>query len=131
MKKRYEVNSGIPHTLPVDFHRPPTLQEQVRRMIRSERLAQQAAELGYETFEEAEDLDIPEDDMRTPYELEFDPELGKEVLPAQKAELDRARAEFDREIMLRRKKAAAKAAAKKAKKTEPKDEPKDEPSEDE
>lgn len=46
-------------------------------MVRSERLAQEAMAAGYETFEESDDFDIPDDplDPATPYENEFEPSL--------------------------------------------------------
>lgn len=61
-------------TLPVGFSRPPTLAEQVARLVRSQQMADFAAAQGLESFEEADDFDIPDDpvDPTTPYEADFD-----------------------------------------------------------
>lgn len=60
---------------PVGFKPAPSLADQIREMVRSERLAREAAEGGFETFEEADDFDVGDDfDPRTPYEESFDPE---------------------------------------------------------
>lgn len=43
-------------------------------MVRSERLAQEAAQAGYESFEEADDFEVGDDyDPSSPYETDFDP----------------------------------------------------------
>lgn len=63
-----------PVALPVAFKRPPTIQEQIAQMIRSERLRQAAEAAGYETFEESEDFDVDDDfDPKSPWEIHFDP----------------------------------------------------------
>lgn len=44
-------------------------------MVRSERLAREVAEQGYETFEEADDFDVGDDyEPNTQYEETFDPQ---------------------------------------------------------
>lgn len=68
----------IPHTrkkaLPVGFKQPEPLAVQVARLVRSEQLKMAAEQAGMETFEEADDFDIPDDpiDPTTPYEQDFD-----------------------------------------------------------
>lgn len=64
-----ELPDATPVELPVGFVRPPTLQEEIMRLIRNE-MSQQAAEQGYETFEEADDFDedVDWDDKDTQYE---------------------------------------------------------------
>lgn len=71
-----EILDDTPVAIPVKFKRPETLAEQIRRVIREEasRAAQHA---GYETFEEADDFDVEDDDYnpRSPHELSLDQEL--------------------------------------------------------
>lgn len=59
--KGEEVVSPKPHSLAFS-RRPPTLQEQIQRVLRTE-LSRQADEQGYETMEEADDFDDPEFDQ--------------------------------------------------------------------
>lgn len=75
----HEVPDPTPLSLPSGFRRPETLQEQVRRLVRTQ-LSQAAAEQGEETFEESEDFDVDDDfDPSTPFEVFFDPALNREV----------------------------------------------------
>lgn len=70
-------------SLPSGFERPLTLQEQVQRLVRTS-LSAYAEAQGMETFEEADDFDIEDDvEPNTPYEVFFDPVLGRDVTPAQ------------------------------------------------
>lgn len=72
-KQGEELPDPKPVALPVGFVRPPTLAEQIARYMRA---ANQHARLeGRESFEEADDFDIPDDkiDPTTPYEEGFDP----------------------------------------------------------
>lgn len=55
-----EVLNPLPMTVDVT-PRPPTLQEQIQRLLRVE-LAAQAKSQGYETFEESVDFDIEDDE---------------------------------------------------------------------
>ena len=62
-----------PVAMPVGFERPPTLAEQVARLVRSNELARLAQSEGMETFEEADDFDVDDDfDPSTPWEQDFD-----------------------------------------------------------
>lgn len=78
----------VPVAPPVGYKRVPSMVETIREMVRSERLAAEAAAMGHETFEEADDLDIPDDppDLHSQWENEFDPPVaevvkaGKEVV---------------------------------------------------
>lgn len=58
----------------VSFHRPPTLAEQVARLVRSHEMDRFAESQGMETFEEADDFEIDDDpfDPSSPYEKDFD-----------------------------------------------------------
>lgn len=77
-----EVPDPRPVEMPLGMKRPETLAEQVQRLVRRQ-VSEYAAMHGHETFEEADDLEIDEDfDPSTPYELEFDPVLGREITAA-------------------------------------------------
>lgn len=72
-----EVPDPRPVSVPHGWQRPLTLQEEIRRYIRVE-MSKQAAQDGEETFEEADDFDVEdEDDLASPYEI---PEGLPEVL---------------------------------------------------
>lgn len=72
---RYERPDPRPMRVPVGMERPESLQEKMRRLVRDEVLQAKLAADGVETFEEADDFDIPDDpiDPATPYEERFDP----------------------------------------------------------
>lgn len=68
-----EVPDPTPMQPPVGYKRQPSLADQIRQMVISERLAQEAAEAGAETFDEADDFDVGDDyDPSSPYEMDFD-----------------------------------------------------------
>lgn len=77
---------------PLGFVRRPPLAEQIRDMVRSEHLRQAAEGSGLETFEEADDFDIPDDppDPQSQWENEFDPPIS-ELLEAGRAALSQGR----------------------------------------
>lgn len=83
--RHYETPDPTPVAMPSGFKRPETLEERIRRLVRSERFNQDLDAAGLETFAEANDFDIPDDplDPSTPYEPFFDPALGHEVTPEQ------------------------------------------------
>ena len=66
-----EVSDPTPVEIPVNFRRPETLQEQIRRLIRTE-MSAQALNEGKETFDEADDFDIEPDEPRSKWELDDD-----------------------------------------------------------
>lgn len=68
--------------LPIGFKKPESLAEQVQRLVRTH-LSEHAQEQGAESFEDADDFDIDDDDSDpfSPYEMDFDPVLGREVSP--------------------------------------------------
>lgn len=73
-----ELPDATPVALPLGAKRPESLTQQIRRMIRTEMSGQAAAD-GNETFEEANDFDVQEDDAElgvTQYEL-----MADEVAP--------------------------------------------------
>jgi len=80
-----ELPDDTPLALPVGFTPPETLAEQIQRLVRTN-VSVAASAAGEETFEEADDFDIPDDDDAEPnsvYEQEFDPVLGRAVTPDQ------------------------------------------------
>lgn len=71
-----EIVDSVPMQPPVGLKRPRDIMDSVRSLIRSEMFNRQMAEAGHETFEEADDFEVEDDDTydpRTPYEVDFDP----------------------------------------------------------
>lgn len=63
-----EIPGNRPPALPLHFKRPPSLQETIRQMVGV--MSRDAESKGFETFEEAEDFDVDDDDPRSPHELD-------------------------------------------------------------
>lgn len=57
-----------PIEIGIDQKRPPSLQEEMRRFI-TEEVSRQASHEGHETFEEADDFDLNQDEFQTAYTL--------------------------------------------------------------
>lgn len=55
-----EINNPLPKVIPSELERPPTLEEQIQRVLRTH-VSRQAFLNGFETLEEANDFDIPDD----------------------------------------------------------------------
>lgn len=93
-RKNYkESPDPTPVALATQLRRPPTLQEQIQRyVVAANRLALQQ---GAESFEEADDFEVDEFDPQTPYEMVFDPLVGKEVTRPEADFNRRNAAEFD------------------------------------
>lgn len=68
-----EIMDPLPIAPPIGYKKAPSISEQIRTMIRSERLRQEAENEGYESFEEADDFDVGDYDPKSPYEEEFEP----------------------------------------------------------
>lgn len=69
----------VPLEPPIGYKRQPSLTEQIRDMVRSEKLAQETRDAGFETFEEGDDFDVQDDfDPRSPFEYNFDPRMSDE-----------------------------------------------------
>lgn len=81
-----EVLDSKPMALPLRFSRPPSLQEQIKALVRTE-LSRSAQDAGYETWEESDDFDIPDDpiDPHSPWELSADQEHFVEEAPVPSA----------------------------------------------
>lgn len=65
-----EYPDPTPVEVPVRFRGVPSLQDDIRRMVRAE-ISRAASEQGFESFEEADDFDVDdgEGEFITPYEL--------------------------------------------------------------
>lgn len=88
-ERGHEILDETPLAMPLGFKKPESLQSQIQRLVRNE-LSARAASEGHETFDEADDFDIEDDDYdpRSPWELGFD--QGTAPTPS------RARAEIER-----------------------------------
>lgn len=75
-----EIVDNTPVEMPLGFKKPESLEAQIQRLVRVH-LSESSEKAGFESFEDSEDFDIEDDplDPSTPYELEFDPLLGREV----------------------------------------------------
>lgn len=64
-----EIPDPTPIALPLGMGIPETLAQQIQRMVKSE-LSRQAEAQGHDSFEDADDFDVGDDDeLRSPYEL--------------------------------------------------------------
>lgn len=72
-----EILDDTPVALPVGFKRPQSLQERMRYLLRAEFLKRDLEAHGVETFEEADDFSVDEQDPLegTPYEDQFEPDI--------------------------------------------------------
>lgn len=79
-RRGMEVPDPRPVAIPAGFKRPETLSEQVRRLVRMERL--NGDEEVDESWDEANDFDIGDDfDPKSPWETMWDQDLQREVTP--------------------------------------------------
>lgn len=77
-----EIADNTPMAPPIGYQKTPSIVEQIRMMVRSEKLAQEARDAGYETAEEADDFEIGDDyDPTSPYEHDFEPPLPPAAPP--------------------------------------------------
>lgn len=69
---KYEKIDTTPVVVPLGYGAPETLEQKIKRMVRSEQLANLARAAGKETFEESLDFDVEDDiapqEPGTPYE---------------------------------------------------------------
>lgn len=86
-KKGREIPDQEPIEVPLEFKRPPTLQEEIKRYIRVE-MSRAAEEEGLETFEEADDFSDDDDDFPlSQHELtEMQEEMPRGMLRARSSE---------------------------------------------
>lgn len=92
-KDGHEKLDPKPVAVPVGFTRQPSMADLIREGIRNETFRQRRIAAGQETFEEADDFDIPDDppDPQSPWERDFDPAGDAEVLAEARAILERKR----------------------------------------
>lgn len=92
-----EIPNSTPMEPPIGYKKTPSIFDQVRAMVRSDKLKQEALAAGMETFDEADDFDLDEDeDPHSKYENDFDPipeadrrALRRELPPLDDPELRR------------------------------------------
>lgn len=89
-----EIPDSTPMQPPVGYNRQPSLAEQIRAMVVSEKLRAEAAAAGLESFEEADDFEVGDDFEHLPasaYEANFDPMTDQEraALSSQGRDVDR------------------------------------------
>jgi len=71
-----EKPDPTPIAPPIGYKKQPSLHDQIRAMVRSEKLRMEAEMAGFETFEEADDFDVGDDlDPTSPYEEQFEGDL--------------------------------------------------------
>lgn len=58
----YEVNNPLPLVLDTGLKRPPTLAEQIKRVLRAE-IDRSAMDGGMESYEDANDFDVDEEEL--------------------------------------------------------------------
>lgn len=114
LKRRSSLDK-TPVAKAVDFERPMSLEEKYLRSVATDRqtiasvMSELARSQGLETLEEAEDFDVPEDDMPvSQHELVWDEDLRREVPKFEKTALDSHRANARKAIEMERKKASDK-----------------------
>ncbi len=88
--RRKEYPDSTPIEVPIGYDTPLPLREEMRRFIKQE-LSAAAESAGEETFEEADDFDIDEEETLSPYELtdlqeEFVDDEPEEVRPKEGVE---------------------------------------------
>lgn len=95
--KGEEIMDPTPCEVPTGFHRPPSLQERIKMLVRSENLRLAAEAAGNETFEEANDFDIDDELDRSipfedgsPYEEKTLGDFDQEIVMEQKLRAKRA-----------------------------------------
>lgn len=76
----FELLDPTPIAPPIGYVQRPSLVEQIRAMVVSEKLRQEAEAAGYESFEEADDFAVDDDfDQTSPYEVDFEPPAVSEI----------------------------------------------------
>lgn len=86
----HETPDPTPMAPPVGYVRQPTMVDIIRQQIQSHKLAQEAEAAGLETWEEANDFDIPDDPIPpgSPWEEIYDPEPPQPRLYNAQEQLD-------------------------------------------
>lgn len=80
-----EVVDSTPMAPPIGYNPQPSIFDQVRMMVLSDKLRTAAEEAGMETFEEADDFEVGDDfDPGSPWENDFDPPIKEIVQEVQR-----------------------------------------------
>lgn len=89
------VLDDVPMAPPIGYKKSPSMVEIVRDLVRQEKLAKDLEERGMETFEDSEDFDVGDDpeQLRSPYENQFDPLLSELAAAGKAAIRERERQE--------------------------------------
>lgn len=94
-----EYLDPTPVAVPVGFGRPESLQETIRRLVRTE-VSRGASQAGFESFEEANDFDVDDDEFVTSHELRaMENEFINEEMQNEQSE--RANAELRKRVEAR------------------------------
>ena len=73
-KEGAEILDPTPVEIPIGFERPESIQSMIRRLVLDPQLREELQNQGAETFDEADDFDIADDDVpQSPHEENFDP----------------------------------------------------------
>lgn len=70
-----EYPDPVPMEPPIGYKKPPDILDMIRSMVRNEQVLRLQEAAGYESFDEADDLEVDDDplDPLTPYEKVFEP----------------------------------------------------------
>lgn len=78
-ERGYEIPDNTPVEIPSRLRLPVSRTEQIRNMIRQE-FSRQAVQQGQETFDEADDFDLPDgEEWLSPYEETFEPPIPESL----------------------------------------------------
>lgn len=81
----HEIPDPTPMVVYTDLNRPLTMEERIARIMRSNQLQEAAEREGYETFDDADDFSVLDDDTDdswdSPHEIDFDPIANREFTP--------------------------------------------------
>lgn len=98
-----EIMDKVKMAIPVRMKRPPTLQEEMARLLRNPAFMGDLRSNGVETIDEADDFDVDEEgEFQSQHELVHDEDLQKEIPKGEKAFLDRNRQIFDAHVRAER-----------------------------
>lgn len=76
----YELMDSVPVAPPLGYKKQPSLADQIRDMVKGELLRREVEAQGKESFDEADDFDVDDDDTydpSSPYEEVFEPDNNK------------------------------------------------------
>lgn len=87
------IPDSTPMSPPLGYKRQPSMVEVIRNMVRDERLAQEIAAQGFETFEEADDFEVGDEpeDLTSGWENDFDPPIREMIMEGSKEIARKAR----------------------------------------